>query len=223
MIETRVNLYLVGERDYVYFPTVFDQMIRSIKLHYCKEVINPLILIKHFKIHKKITNRSLIRIYDIDKINDTRHKKKIMAEMQCSINDDNLFIGLYEESLVKVVDRVETIEDKLVGTIKKIDSFSGSCDKIKFDNDYELIQACCATNKQLHLMTLPSSNIRNRIKSIMLMNYTCYNEAKTCEAKLNISNLEIKENFNHIFTHNFLEIDLTGQSVNFHLYYSIKK
>ena len=72
-------------------------------------------------------------------------------------------------------------------------------------------------------MTLSDPKFRNKIKSTMLMKYTCYNELGTSEVKLKINNLEIKENSNYIFTHNCVELDYPGQIMNFHLYYSVKK
>ena len=141
-----------------------------------------------------------------------------------SINDNNYFVGLYNENSKTIFKRVRSVEKELVGEIQKIKPFSGYCNNIKFQNNYELIQACCETNKQLHLMSLPESEIPHNVKSVMLMDYVCHNSIVTSEeARLEICNIGIWENINQIFTCNFIELNIKGLKKTFRLFYATKK
>ena len=221
MIELHSDFYFRGDRDYVFFPTVFE-VFRKTVTQYCGDTTSCM-SIKNYKIHKKVINNSLIKIYNIPELEGLKHKENLIAEMQCSIDNTAYFVGLYDENSTIITKRIEAIEKELVGQIQQRSPYSGFCNKIKFRNNYELIQACCETNKRLHLMSLPASELPKNVISVMLMEYICQNQIVAFEARLDICNIGVWENNNHIFTCNLLELDIKGQKRTCRLFYSIRK
>ncbi len=221
MIELNSDFYFRGERSYVFFPTIFNVFSDSVRQYVGDNT--SCLSIEYYKIHKEIISNSPIKIYEYSKLKGLAYKENLIAQMKCSINDDNYFVGLYNENPKIVLKIVKSIEKELVGEIRKIKPFTGYCNNIIFKNNYELIQACCETNKQLHLMSLPESEIPHNVKSVMLMDYDCHNPIHATEARLEISNIGIWENINHIFTCNFIELNIKGLKKTFRLFYATKK
>lgn len=215
------DFYFKGERKYIMFPTVFETFKKAVtEIH---DDVYRQLFIKHFKIHKDIINNSLIKVFDISEFAGVKHKQKLIAEMLGSIGEKNYVIGLYEEDQSPVTKRVRAIEKELVGPVHLKGRFSGTCDRIKFKDNYELIQACCETNKQLHLLTLPQSDKPYEIKSVLMVDYKCPYEVPSHNAHLKINNLSLYENPSHHFTFNQLELNLNDYKTSFQLCYSRKK
>jgi hypothetical protein len=222
MIELQSDFYFRGERSYVFFPTIFNVFIESVRQYVGDNT--SCLSIEYYKIHKEVVNNSSIKIYEYSKLKGLAFKENLIAELKCSINDENYFVGLYNENLKTIFKRVRSVEKELVGKIRKIKPFSGYCNNIIFQNNYELIQACCETNKQLHFMSLPESEIPHNVKSVMLMDYDCNNSIVASEeARLEICNIGIWENINHIYTCNSIELNAKGLKKNFRLFYATKK
>lgn len=215
------DFHFKGERKYINFATLVETL-RKLVTEVYGDVYNQL-LIKNFKVHKYITQNSMVKVFDVAELKDAKHKENILAEMQCSIRDKNYFVGVYEDQPSPIEKRIQFPDKELVGPIDMTQPFSGNCELINFKDNHQLVQAFGTALKQLHFLSLPQSDKPYEIKSALMSGYRCPYEVPGNDARLTMRNLGVQENSSHQFTFNQLDLDINGHQTRFQLCYSIKK
>lgn len=220
MISRTTNFCFKGKRKYINFASLLESFRKTATEAH--KILYEKLFIKNFKIHKYITQNSLMKTFEAYELKIENYKDNILAEMNCQIDGKPYFIGLYNECISPVEKRIEFPDKELLGEIHLNEPFSGTCDFIKFKNHHELFQAVSTANKQLHLLSLPEDP-PPELKSAYLSEFTSPYEFSENTARLTVENMDIRENLSHKFTFNRLTLDIEGKESVFQLCYSIKK